>query len=64
MISKKKIGNNVQPASGLEQLDPHSFGCNGGCGAGGYFKVGEGRFICLGCRSEPNHRGDHIDLCQ
>lgn len=49
-VSKKKIGNNIQPTSGHDQLDSHAFGCNG-CGGGGDFKVGEARFICLGCRS-------------
>lgn len=56
------MGKNIQPDKPIENLDSHSFGCNG-CGGGG-FKVGEPRYVCLGCRSEPNYRGDYVDLCE
>lgn len=40
----------------------HSFGCNG-CG-GCPVNIGEARYICLGCRNDPNYRGDYIDICE
>jgi len=38
------------------------FGCNG-CGSG-HHPVGHTRYVCLGCRSEPNYKGDYVDLCE
>ncbi len=59
-ISLTSLGNNIQPEKDQE-LNPHGFGCNGcqGCPE----IVGEARYICLACRSDPNYQGDYIDCC-
>ena len=41
---------------------PHLFGCNN-CGETS-MKVGEARYISLGCRAEPNPTSDLVDLCE
>lgn len=60
-IPLKGLGQNLQPEDVKTLEDGHQFGCNG-CGGGS--GLGHARYICLGCRAEPNFRGDYVDLCQ
>jgi hypothetical protein len=61
-IPVKGFGTDIQPESVEKVEGPHSFCCNS-CGMGS-LGVGEARYICLGCRHDPNYRGDFVDLCQ
>jgi hypothetical protein len=60
-IPVKGFGNNLQPEKVEGVEGGHGFGCNG-CGSGS--PLGKARYICLGCRAEPNFRGDYVDLCE
>lgn len=59
-ISVKLLGSNIQPEDISQNQSNHAFSCNG-CGHGA--KFGQARYICLGCRVDPNPRGDRVDLC-
>lgn len=56
-IDVKRLGTNIQPHIEAECKD-HSFECNG-CSKD---SAGEARYICMGCRREPNRR-DFVDFC-
>ena len=60
-ISAKKVGKNIQPEDLSKVEDPNQFLCNScsKCPS----TIGEARYVCLGCRPEPNFKGDHDDLC-
>lgn len=60
-VAKSNIGENIQPAKVEDVTVPNQFGCNG-CGSCPQ-TIGEARYVCAGCRSEPNYRGDYVDLC-
>lgn len=60
-IPVKGLGDNIQPEDVTKQDGGHQFGCNG-CGGGS--GLGQARYICLGCRADPNFNGDYVDLCQ
>lgn len=57
IVDVKRCGRNIQPTN-EEECSTHHFGCNG-CGGGAN---GEARYICMGCRREPNN-GDMVDFC-
>ena len=61
-IPVKKMGTNIQPEDISKIEDPNQFGCNccGNCPS----KIGEARYLCLGCRPDPNFSGDHVDVCE
>lgn len=59
-IPVKGLGHNLQPES-INAAQGHGFGCNG---CGGCSGLGQARYICLGCRAEPNFKGDYVDLCE
>lgn len=56
-VDVKRLGKNIQPKTS-EQCAEGSFMCNG-CGNGAN---DEARYICMGCRREPNPR-DLVDFC-
>lgn len=56
-IDVKRLGLNLQPTT-EDQCKEHSFECNG-CSKD---SAGEARYICMGCRREPNRR-DFVDFC-
>lgn len=56
-IDVKRLGSNIQPQTD-EDCKDHSFECNG-CSKD---SAGEARYICMGCRREPNRR-DFVDFC-
>jgi hypothetical protein len=60
-IAVKNTGKNSQPADITKVTDSHGYCCNncGGCSD----KVGDARYICLGCRADPNFSGDYDDIC-
>ncbi len=60
-IAVKDLGNNIQPESMDKIQFGHQFGCNG-CG-GCPENIGDARYVCLGCRSDPNYRRDYVDIC-
>ena len=60
-IALKGLGANIQPVDVTQHQGGHMFGCNG-CGSGS--GLGQARYICLGCRADPNPKGDYVDLCE
>ena len=57
----KKMGENIQPSDISKVEEANQFGCNccGKCPQ----NIGEARYLCLGCRADPNFYGDHVDVC-
>lgn len=60
-VDTKKLGSNFQPEKLEEVTDGHHFCCNC-CGQSS--GLGKARFICIGCRPEPNFKGDFVDICE
>lgn len=60
-IALKGLGANILPVDVTQHQGGHMFGCNG-CGSGS--GLGQARYICLGCRADPNPKGDYVDLCE
>ena len=58
-IDKKRFGSNIQPKTSDEARNS-DFLCNG-CRQGN--DEISPRYICTGCRREPNHEGDYVDFC-
>jgi len=56
-VDLKRFGKNIQPKTD-EECEGHGFMCNGCRGGSG----GNARYICMGCRREPNPR-DYVDFC-
>ncbi len=52
-IAVSGLGNNIQPKDNEEVTLPHQFSCD--CCDVTPDKIGEVRYICLGCRSDPNY---------
>ena len=59
-IAVKGLGKNLQPED-ISKTGDHGFSCNSCRNTSVH---GEARYISLGCRSDPNFRGDYVDLCQ
>ena len=55
------MGSNIQPQDISKVSSPNEFGCNccGRCPS----EIGQARYLCLGCRADPNFYGDHVDVC-
>ena len=60
-ISAKKLGQNIQPEDIATMEDGNQFICN--CCRKCPQSVGDARYICLGCRPDPNFFRDHDDVC-
>lgn len=56
-VDVRRLGLNIQPTFEYECMS-NSFCCDG-CGGG---SNNEARYICMGCRREPNRR-DYVDFC-
>lgn len=58
----KGLGNNLQPEP-ISSAKAHSYSCNI-CKESKYSEVGPARYICMGCRADPNFKGDFSDICE
>lgn len=57
VVDVKRFGKNIQPKT-EEECAENGFMCNGCRGSSG----GNARWVCMGCRREPNPR-DFVDFC-
>ena len=61
-VPVKGMGNNLQPKD-VKNGSKHGYVCNI-CKDGKDSEPGHGRYICMGCRADPNLKGDFADVCE
>lgn len=62
-VPVKGMGKNIQPEDIKKVKDTHSYVCNI-CRGSNFKTVGMARYLCMGCRSDPNYKGDYCDVCE
>ena len=60
----KGLGKNLQPTDITNHKTPHNYYCNIAQQSKEKEEVGHARYICLGCRADPNFKGDYVDVCE
>ncbi len=62
MLAVKNLGQNIQPIHSKHIHNRQSYSCDG-CSFGSP-NIGKARYICQGCRMDPNSEYDYVDFCE